>query len=408
MPYSRSDILNQNTSDFPNNNSGQITPAILRDFNANFVNSVVFIGDPTVSASYAATASIATSASYANTATLAATASFFSGSVVSASYALNATSATTAATASFTPNAVVTASSNVNIITFTKGNGTTFDVAIAVSGSVATASFAATAGSASYAATASFTPNAVVTASASSNVITFTKGGGTTFTVTVGSVIDTGSFATTGSNTFTGSQTINGNLNVFGTSNFISGSGLQVRGNSFSVEDNSSVTKFQVNTAANLIVVRLPMSASEGITGSLFGTASYATQALSASWAPSVTFDSSSFATLGGNNVFTGSLNTFQNAVTMSNVRVTGTASVAFLYVEVQSSSIIFSSGSNQLGDASNDTQTLWGTVVLPSGPLQVTGSVSSTGGFTGSLQGIAETASVALAVSTSISKQNA
>ena len=40
--YSSGSMLNQNTTSFPNNNSGQITPAILRDFNANLINSVQF------------------------------------------------------------------------------------------------------------------------------------------------------------------------------------------------------------------------------------------------------------------------------------------------------------------------------------------------------------------------------
>ena len=41
--------------------------------------------------------------------------------------------------------------------------------------------------------------NALVTASVSSNVVTFTKGNGTTFNLTVGSVVDSGSLATTAS-----------------------------------------------------------------------------------------------------------------------------------------------------------------------------------------------------------------
>jgi len=44
--YTRNQILNQNTNDFPNNNGGLITPAILRDYNANVANSVVFRDEP--------------------------------------------------------------------------------------------------------------------------------------------------------------------------------------------------------------------------------------------------------------------------------------------------------------------------------------------------------------------------
>ena len=86
---------------------------------------------------------------------------------------------------------------------------------------------------------------------------------------------------------------------------------------------------------------------------------------------------------LSGSNTFTGPSNTFSGSVNIQ------TASIQFLTVDtIVSSSTINNTGSNQLGDSAADTQTLWGTVNLPSGPLKVTGSVSSTNGFTGSLQG--------------------
>ena len=327
MPYSRSDILNQNTSDFPNNNSGQITPAILRDFNANFVNSVQFIGDPTDSASYAATASIATSASYANNATLAATASLLLGSVVSASYAatasvaISASYANNATSASYSNNSTSASYALTASFALNGGGGTIDTGSFATTGSnnfigdqIITGSFKVdftgnTGNPLVDISTGSISLNAnqhtpITLFTQDSGVINITSGGsnprnnvnidgkinqqepGSTpnslkDTNITGSLnapsitgslqgtasyatqaltasfalnvptIDTGSFATTGSNTFTGSQTINGNLLVYGVSNFISGSGLQVRGNSFSVENNSSVTKFQVNTAVN-------------------------------------------------------------------------------------------------------------------------------------------------------------
>jgi hypothetical protein len=77
-----------------------------------------------------ASASYATNASYAETAQ---TASYFNGTVVSASYAVSssrAVSSSFALTASFTPNALVTASVSSNTITFTKGNGTTFPITV--------------------------------------------------------------------------------------------------------------------------------------------------------------------------------------------------------------------------------------------------------------------------------------
>ena len=104
-------------------------------------------------------------------------------------------------------------------------------------------------------------------------------------------------------------------------------------------------------------------------TGSLQGTASNAisaTNALTASY-----------------------LNTLNQDLTFNgNLTLNGTASIAYLNVQYESASIIYSSGSNQFGDAANDTQTLWGTVDVKTGPLLVTGSVRSTGGFTGSFSG--------------------
>ena len=82
-----------------------------------------------------------------------------------------------------------------------------------------------------------------------------------------------------------------------------------------------------------------------------------------------------------GDVTITGSLNltstlTASSAVINGNVTVLGTASIAFLNVTYESASVIYSSGSNQLGDALDDTQTLYGTVVIPTGSLIVTGSL--------------------------------
>lgn len=122
------------------------------------------------------------------------------------------------------------------------------------------------------------------------------------------------------------------------------------------------------------------VTATTGFTGSLSGTASYALYAVNAS------VDTSSFATT-GSNTFKGA-QIFQN-----NVTIQGTASIAYLSVTYESASIIYSSGSNQLGDATNDTQTIIGTTIV-SGSLNVTGSAAFVNGITGSLLGTASTAS--------------
>lgn len=105
-------------------------------------------------------------------------------------------------------------------------------------------------------------------------------------------------------------------------------------------------------------------------TGSLLGTASWAENSVTASYAPA-------YLPLTG-----GTIN--------GDVVVNGTASISFLNVIYESASVIYSSGSNQFGDAPDDIQTLYGSVVIPTGSLSITGSISSTEGISGSLYGTA------------------
>lgn len=65
----------------------------------------------------------------------------------------------------------------------------------------------------------------------------------------------------------------------------------------------------------------------------------------------------------------------FSNTISASNLFVSGTISAYEINVTIQSSSIIFTSGSNIIGDEANvDTQTLVGRVIV-TGSLEVTGS---------------------------------
>ena len=147
------------------------------------------------------------------------------------------------------------------------------------------------------------------------------------------------------------------------------------------------------------------VTSTQGFTGSLFGSSSYA---LTASYAmnggsggggfyiatgsvsASVGLGTGSFTiTSGSSTLFTvdnvGAISA-SSALITGNVVVQGTASINTLIVNQTQ----LSTGSNQLGDAADDTQTLYGTVTIPTGSLTVTGSIVSTGGFTGSLFGTA------------------
>jgi hypothetical protein len=145
----------------------------------------------------------------------------------------------------------------------------------------------------------------------------------------------------------------------------------------------------------------------EGITGSLLGTASYAANALTSSYAFTASYaenagsgnqiaSGSATASISGIDGFrintktevTGSLTvtgglTASSAVISGDVIVQGTASINTLVVNQTQ----YTSGSNQLGDAADDTQTLFGTVRIPTGSLTVTGSVFITGSIV-ALQG--------------------
>jgi hypothetical protein len=74
---------------------------------------------------------------------------------------------------------------------------------------------------------------------------------------------------------------------------------------------------------------------------------------------------------------------TASNAWIQGNLIVSGTLSTYEIIATIVSSSVIFSSGSNILGDATNDTQTLIGSVIM-SGSQSLTGSMGVTGDITG------------------------
>ena len=89
--------------------------------------------------------------------------------------------------------------------------------------------------------------NALITASVSSNVITFTEGNGTTFSLTVGSVIDTGSFATTASyNAFSSS------MNAFSASIKTFTGSIQTQVNALQSATSSYVTNAQTSSMSVL------------------------------------------------------------------------------------------------------------------------------------------------------------
>ena len=358
---SKAQIQAESNSTYVDNSVGSITPTSVRSLNTDWIDSIIF-----AEATASLTVFGATSASFANSATSASnalTASFLLGSVASASFAQFAVSSSQSTSASFASTA-----------SFISGNVASASFAIsasrAISAATATsASFASTSTSASFAQTASFALNVpatssfaisasfaqsaslattnILTASAAANILTFTKGDGTTFNVSIAQSgsISSASFADTANQANSASLAANSLL--------LEGTG-----------SNGFVTTGSFNTASGSLSTRVTDNTSNIQT---------------------LTSATASYAVLANNQTFTGK-NTFNNDVTASNVRITGTASIAFLDVTFQSSSVIYSSGSNQFGDASNDTQTLYGTVNVVTGPLVVTGSANFKETITGSI----------------------
>jgi len=324
-----SQLISASNATYFDNVSGSITPTSVRSLNDSWVSSSILVSQTSslsvLSASYAGTASV------------------LLGSVVSASYALSSSFATTA---SYALNSVAT---------FPYTGSAIISGSLSVTGSLGVSGIAKV-------------------GSLYSNVYTNNIIGDSSVTAFSPLIIQ---------------PVANQNLILTpdGTGIVIINKTLQVTGS--------------LNVSGSLNVTG-------GITGSLQGTASYASQALSSSYAVTASYvataqtasyvvsasyaisssqaanaallnslSSSQFAQLVANNTFTGN-NVFGN-VTASNALITS-ASVLNLYVQYETASVIYSSGSNQFGDAANDVQTLFGTVDVKTGPLKVSGSASITG----------------------------
>ena len=143
---------------------------------------------------------------------------------------------------------------------------------------------------------------------------------------------------------------------------------------------------FRVNANATIsgsLSVTGSIYVNNGITGSLFGTSSWANNAISASYASNTT--SASYALSSSYSLDALSASYAQTAsyadtfivngdITGSNALFTGTITAQKLVVQTVSSSVVYSSGSNVFGNQLSDTQTFTGSVNI-TGSLSVNGS---------------------------------
>jgi hypothetical protein len=371
--------------------------------------------DTSISASYALSASYAQTASYAINATTAATASSVSTLnqpvVISGSFSQSGSVFLTSLT-EISKSYVVGYDSTTGQLTYQTAvdNADTASFAVSASNAISsslaqTASFVTTAQTASYvenAQTASFVLNAIssslattnlFTASVSNNIVTFTKGDGTTFNLTV----ETGSATNTVSASFATSASL------AQTASYVENAVSASRATSAANADNATSASYALTAsfAISSSHAAFAISASHSQTSTGAQVAQTASRAVTAADADNSTLfnslSSSQFPQLVQNNTFTGN-NVFGN-ITASNAQF-NTASIAYLNVVYETASIIYSSGSNQFGDASDDVQTLYGTVDIKTGPLLVTGSLNVSGGITGSFSGTASFATDALSSS--------
>jgi hypothetical protein len=189
------------------------------------------------------------------------TATSFTGSLQgTASFADNATSSSYAVTASYALNAggadtgslMVTGSATNNVLTFTKGDGSTFNLTVAT-GSAATVN----------------TGSLMVTGSVSSNTLTFTKGDGSTFNLTVA----TGSAVTVN----TGSLLVTASISN-ATTTYTKGDG-----STFSLTTNNVVNANSASVATSASYATTASFALTAATASYLNTGFYATASFSGS-----------------------------------------------------------------------------------------------------------------------------
>ena len=202
----------------------------------------------------------------------------------------------------------------------------------------------------------SFTGSLSGTSSFATNVV---GGIGVTSVGTSGTV--SGITLTGGTITSTGTITLGGSISGLTTSN-LSPSAAITNGQLA----NSAITIAGVSTALGSSITQAQILAASGV------------------WSGSAQIPNSSIT---GAQLATSYLPSAGGTIT-GNLVVNGTASISYLDVVFQSSSIIYSSGSNQLGDTASDTQSLFGAVRV-TGSLSVTGSATATS-FNGPLVGTA------------------
>jgi hypothetical protein len=356
-----------NNQSFPNNNNGAITPSILRAFNTNMIDSMVDeIGYNVDSGSWNNSISALNA---------------YTASDNSAITNLNA----------FTASQLTI---NTGYNTFTQSANTQL-TNLSTSQSIDNTKWNTLGTQSGSWVTSAITASSLITASFSGQTLTFTKGNGTTFGIVIP---DVSGSDITALNAFTASQlTINTGYNTYTSSTNSRLTNIETTTASL----NSSVTQLNANTASQQSQINSLISATASyaisssvaavdaaqqsqINSLISATGSYITTPLTSLNAYTQSNDTK-WSNLGGQ---TGSFitesetasfartnvdNNFSVNQTFTNITATS-ASITYLTTLYETSSVIYSSGSNQFGDELSDIQTLSGSVKVQ-GSLTVNGT---------------------------------
>ena len=269
-----------------------------------------------------------------------------------------------------------------------KGNGTAISAATAgtdyISSTVGTASYASQSLSSSYAATASLPLRGLITASVNLSTITFTKGDGSQFNVTVASDVATSADKVKINNTSTGvwyptfvtqgenSQSIYVNSASFAYSASINTLYVST---SYAISSSRAITSSFAITASNAITSSFAITSSYSISSSFSTTSSYSvssSNSLSASYAITASNSiSSSYAIIASNSI------TASYAIS-SSYSLTSSYAISSSYALSSSNSISASysiSSSYALSSSYSLSSSLAQNAITSSYPVSITGS---------------------------------
>ena len=337
-----------NASSFPYTGSAIITGSLI--VTGSIISTLGFTG------------SLSGTASYANNA-------------LSASYALISISSSYAITSSLPLLGIITASANNTVITFTRGNGTTFDINIAQSGSVATASYALFAETSN---TASYALNGGVTSIiAGSGIVLPTGGTGNVTVVASGTAIIISGSSVTSSFTNSNTWTFNHNL---GTRTPIitvfDSSYNQIIPQNIQLVDTASATITFPTLESGFAI-----ASTGGTTSSLAVSSSYSLFSTYASTASFFTETDPIFVSKQASLATTGSNNFKGNQTITGSLTVSSSNTITVIGPMVITGSLLVSGSTTQTGN-----NNLIGNTTL-SGSISVSGSQTLSGnlGLTGS-----------------------